>query len=119
MIYQDTMGLLEKALCVNLVKNFIDQFLAGPASFAQMVEVVVGQIVSALSMKKKVIIANLRLEEIETLQYALDLYISSRLETAAACDIGNTRLNAERTYTIIMETLWNRLQETHKLKVVK
>ena len=118
-IYQDTINLLEKALCVNLVKNFIDQFLAGPDSISQMVEVVVGQIVSALSLKKKVIIANLRLEEIQTLQYALDLYISSRLETAEADDVGNISLNADRTYTVIMEKLWNRLRETHRLKVVK
>lgn len=118
-IYQDTINLLEKALCVNLVKNFIDQFLAGPDSISQMVEKVVGQIVAALSLKKKVIIANLRLEEIETLQYALDLYISSRLETSDADDLGNLRLNADRTYTVIMEKLWNRLRETHRLKIVK
>jgi len=118
-IYQDTENLLEKALYVNFFKNIIDEFLAGDTPFFQNPEDMVNQIAAELPFKQKVIMANLQLEEIETLQYALDLYISSRLETADAGDIGNIRLKADRTYTVIMEKLRNRLRETHRLKVVK
>jgi hypothetical protein len=45
-IYQDTMHLLEKAICVNLVKGNIDEFFGLQASHSQIVEIVTHQIVS-------------------------------------------------------------------------
>jgi hypothetical protein len=119
MIYQDTVNLLEKALYVNFFKNIVDEFLAGDTPYFQNFEDVVNQIAVELPFKQKVILANLRLEELETLQYALDLYISSRLETADAGDIDSPRRNADRPHTFIMEKLWNRLRQTHRLKVIK
>jgi hypothetical protein len=119
MIYQDTVNLLKKALYVNFFKNIVDEFLAGGTLYFPNIEDVVNHIAVELPFKQKVILANLRLEELETLQYALDLYISSRLETADTGDIDNLRLNPDGTYTVVMEKLWNRLQKTHRLQVVK
>lgn len=115
-IYQDTMNLLEKALCVNLIKDNVDDFLASRDHPSQIVEDLIHQIVSELSLKLKVIIANLTIEEIETLQYAIDLYIGSRPEMN---DTDKTGLFSDEAYTVIMKTLWNKLQETYKLRVVK
>jgi hypothetical protein len=83
------------------------------------IENVVNQIVSELSLKQKVIIANLMIEEIETLQYAIDLYISSRPEMTDVRDMDKTGLFDDEAYTVIMKKLWNRLRKTHKLRVVK
>lgn len=118
-IYQDTINLLAKALHVNFFKNIIDEFLAGDILFSQTVEDVVNQFAAELPFKQKVIIANLQSEEIAILQYALDLYVSSRLETADTGDIDNPRLSPDQTYTSVMGKLWKRLQNTHRLQVVK
>lgn len=118
-IYQDTMNLLEKALCVNLIKDNVDEFLASQAHSSQIVEDLVNQIVSELSLKQKVVIANLMIEEIETLQYAIDLYISSRPEMTDVSDMDKTGLFCDEAYTVIMKKLWNKLRKTHKLRVVK
>ena len=115
-IYQDTMNLLEKALCVNLIKDNIDEFLDSQYYSSQIVEDVVNQIVSELSLKQKVVIANLMIEEIETLQYAIDLYISSRPEMN---DMDKTGLFGDKAYTVIMKKLWSKLQKTHKLRIIK
>ena len=118
-IYQDTMNLLEKALCVNIIKDNVDEFLASQDDSSQIVEDVVNQIVSELSLKQKVIIANLMIDEIETLQYAIDLYISSRPEMTAVSDMDKTGLFDDEAYTVIMKKLWNKLRKTHKLRIIK
>ena len=118
-IYQDTMNLLEKAICVNLIKDNVDAFLGSQAYSSQIVENVVDQIVAELSLKQKVIIANLMIEEIETLQYAIDLYISSRPEMTDFNDMDKTGLFSDKAYTVIMKKLWNKLRKTHKLRIVK
>ena len=118
-IYHDTMYLLENALRVNFLKNMVDEFLNDPSAFTQMVDDVVNRMTSKMSLKQKVSIANLNTREIQTLQYALDLYISSRLETARISDMKKTGVYANGTYTVIVKTLWNKLQKTHKLRTVK
>ncbi len=118
-IYQDTMNLLEKALCVNLIKDNVDEFLASQAHSSQIGRDVVNQIVSELSLKQKVIIANLMIDEIETLQYAIDLYISSRPEMTDVSGMDKTGLFGDEAYTVIMKKLWNKLRKTYKLRIVK
>ena len=118
-IYHDTMYLLENALRVNFLKNIVDEFLDDPSDTTQNVEDVVNRMMSEMSLKQKVSIANLKTRETQTLQYALDLYISSRGETARISDMEKTGLYAKETVTVIVRTLWQKLQKTHKLRTVK
>ena len=119
LIYNETIYLLENALRVNFLKNIVDEFLNDPSAFTQMVDDVVNRMTSEMSLKHKVSIANLNTREIQTLQYALDLYISSRLETARTRDMKKIGVYANGTYTVIVKTLWNKLQKTHKLRPLK
>lgn len=118
-IYQNTMYLLENALRVNFIKNIVDEFLYYQSSTTQIVDDVVNRMMSEMSLKQKVSIANLKTREIETLQYALDLYIGSRRETARISDMEKTGFYRNEAYTNIVKTLWNKLQKTHKLRTVK
>ncbi len=118
-IYKDTLDVFEKALWINRIKNIVDAFLPSPVPFFQIVEDVVDGIVSNLSFKTRVMIANLSVNEIKTLQYGLDLYISSRQETAYKGDTNNTVLFADQGHTVIMKRLWNRLRETYALKIIQ
>lgn len=118
-IYDDTMYLLENALRVNFLKNIVDEFLDDPSAAARNVDDVVNRMMSEMSLKHKVSIANLKTREIQTLQYALDLYINSRREAAKISDMKKTGVYANETVTVIVKTLWLKLQKTHKLRMVK
>ena len=118
-IYHDTMYLLENALRINGIKHIVDEFLDDPSAATRTVDNVVHRIMSKISLKQKVGIANLKVREIETLQYALDLYISSRREAATVGDAEKTGLFANDAYTVIVKTLWNKLLKTHKLRAIK
>lgn len=118
-IYHDTMSLLVKALCVNLVKDNIDTFFVGQASGYRTVNNALHHIVSGLSFKQKVMIANMKIAEIETLQYALDLYISSHPEMTPDNSINKTGLFNDADHTVIMKKLWEELRETHGLRIIK
>ena len=119
MIYQDTMYVLENALRVNVLKHMIDEFLDHPSAATRNVNDVVNRMMSEMSLKHKVRIANLKTRDIQTLQYALDLYIRSRREAANISDMEKTGIYADETITVIVETLRNKLQKTHKLRQVK
>ena len=113
-IYQEAMHLLAKAICVILIKDNIDEFFHLRTAHSRIVDVVTRQIDSNLSLKQKVFIANLGADEIETMQYAIDLYVCCRPEVADARGLFD-----KRAYTIIMKTLWDELKETHRLHLVK
>jgi hypothetical protein len=118
-IYKETMYLLENALRVNFLKNIIDKFLDDPSASTRNVDEMVNRMISEMSLKQKVSVANLKTREIQTLQYALDLYINSRRETSNISDMKKTGVYADETVTVIVETLRNRLQKTHALRTVK
>ncbi len=58
-------------------------------------------------LKERVSLTNMDKENAEVLQNVLDLYIQSKIYLE------------DEEYTVIMKALWERLQKTHKLRVVK
>ncbi len=118
-IYHDTMSLLVKALCVCLIKDNIDTFFFGQASGYRTVDNALRHIVSGLSFKQKVMIANMKVAEIETLRYALDLYIGSHPEMTPVGSRDKTGLLNNADHTVIMKKLWEELRKTHGLRIIK
>lgn len=68
---------------------------------------IVEDILAAMSLKEKSLIANMDQESLPYLQYAFDVYISR--EIGDDPDTGRT----------IMERVWQTLQETHRIRLVK
>ena len=77
-------------------------------SRTDILEQIVDEIISELPLKERVFFANISKEDIEIFQSVLDLYIRSKIGP-----------ESENEYTVIMRALWDRLQETHKVRVVK
>ena len=75
---------------------------------ADDIDQIVEEILSELPFKEKVSMANMHKEAVEVLQSVFDLYIKSKIGS-----------ESEEEYTVIMKALWERLQNTHRLKVVK
>ena len=72
------------------------------------IDQIIDELISELPLKEKASMANMNKEAVEVLQSVFDLYIKSK--------IGSEH---EEEYTIIMKALWERLQETHKLRAIK
>ena len=67
----------------------------------------VSDILSAMSLKEKSLIAHMDEESLPYLQYAFDVYISR--------DIGDD----QETGREIMKRVWQALQKTHRIRLVK
>jgi len=67
----------------------------------------VDEIISEMPLKERVSLANMKREDVETLQSVFDLYIRDRIESED--------MECEN----IMNKIWNRIRETHRLRVVK
>jgi len=68
---------------------------------------IVDEIISELPLRERTSLANMKGEDVQVLQSVFDLYIRSKIDPEG------------EEYTNIMQELWKRLQETHRLRVVK
>jgi hypothetical protein len=92
------------------------------------VDEVVEQIIEEMPLSDKVAVAKGSEEQFSALKHTLGIYLRNQLrhrpvdkELMEDCiaKSGINGLNEEETATVILRTLWEKLQETHKLKVVK
>jgi len=67
----------------------------------------VDEIISEMPLKERVSLANMKREDVETLQSVFNLYIRDRVESE------------DMVCEKIMNKIWNRLRETHRLRVVE
>ena len=68
---------------------------------------IIDEIISEMPLKERVSLANMKREDVEDLQSVFDLYVRNKIESE---DMENEN---------IMNKIWNRLRETHRLRVVK
>jgi hypothetical protein len=71
------------------------------------IEQTVQDILTAMSLKEKALIANMDAKSLPYLQYAFDVYISK--------EIGEDRQTGRQ----IMKRVWQALQKTHRIRLVK
>jgi hypothetical protein len=64
------------------------------------------QIISELPLKERVSFAKMRKEDVDTLQHIFDFYIRSKIDPE------------DEEYANIMNELWEKLQKTHRLRLV-
>ena len=65
------------------------------------------EIISEMPLKEKVALANMKREDVETLQSVFNLYVRDRIESEdTECET-------------ILNKIWKRLWKTHRLRVVK
>ena len=81
-----------------------------------------------MPLQDKVIMANIKKEELQSLNLTLGVFIRNQLlqkdvnrELFESCiDVsGNDNLNEINAAFLIIEKLWEKLRETHRLRVVK
>ena len=75
----------------------------------QSLSQIIDEIISELPLKEKAFFANLDEVGVAILQKVLDVHIRSKIDSELD----------DREYNNIMDELWKRLQDTHRLRVVK
>ena len=68
---------------------------------------IVDEIISEMPLEERVSLANMKKEDVDTLQHVFDLYIRSKVDPG------------DDEYDRIMNEIWMKLRETHRLRIVK
>ncbi|MDO9567245.1 MAG: hypothetical protein Q7J15_10945 [Candidatus Desulfaltia sp.] len=73
------------------------------------IDQIIDEIIAELPLKERTDFANMNKEDAEILQRTFDLYIRRKIGSKTEDD----------EYSDIMNKLWERLSETHRLRIVK
>jgi len=137
-IYRDTINILESTYYLGLVessktgadaaRNPIGGPEHRPTSLPENMEAAVERLLDQMPMKDKTTVANMLADELPNLYLTLGGYIMNNFGLLA----GNTRLldscrqaangeieHEEDAAAVIIKALWQKLQQTHKLRVIK
>lgn len=136
-IYKVTMYIVEGAILLGFVKakpseHLLDydkeDYLEKLPILPKTVDEAVDQIIKEMPLQDKVRIANMKMEDLEPINLTLGIYIRDQLIQKdvnrelfeSCCTVsGNDNLNESNAAFLIIEKLWEKLSETHKLRVVK
>ena len=100
------------------------RFATEPSTLAQAVQ----QLIDQMPLKDKAMVANMQEDELPQLYLKLGNYILNKfgllsgnttLMESCRLEAGGKLRNAEEAAADIIKTLWQRLRQTHKLRVVK
>lgn len=127
-IYADTFKILESVVYLELVENPTADAAQPLGEFPQTVDAAVERLFSEMPLRDKTTMANMTEAELVNLEVTLGKYIMNQFGLWA----GNRALiescrefseyefnNEEDAAKVIIQALWRRLQNTHKLRVVK
>lgn len=129
--------MIEKALLLDMMNlpaehsisdySKIDDLVTLPV-LPKTIHEAVGRLISELTLKDKVLIANMTHDELIDLNSNLGAYIrnafrlwSGNLELMESCKfaVKAKTINADGVSFAIIDNLWEKLRKTHKLKVIK
>ena len=136
-IYKDTMDIVEGSILLGLVEakpgepvsdehpsDYLDKGLIPPIT----VDGAVVKLISEMHLHDRVQLANLKREELAQLDVSLGRYIKDQLlrngvnrllfESCITAS-GKVLLNESDASLVIIEKLWEKLKETHRLRILK
>ncbi|UCD78544.1 MAG: putative molybdenum carrier protein [Desulfobacterales bacterium] len=137
-IYHDAFNILESTYYLGLIENGMpgaeapdnpmsvptSPSTSGPPDITQAVQ----RLISEMSLKDKTTVANMLEEELPNLYITLGGYIinkfgllSGNTKLMASCrsEVNGKLRNEEDAAAVIIKVLWQKLQQTHRLRVIK
>ena len=137
-VYQDALSIIESAYYLGLaetsmsgagsLKDLMQSQAEPPAAAPRTVAEAVDRLLSNMPLKDKITVANMSHDELPNLHLTLGGYIlnnfgilSGNWELMKSCRSRseNPLQHEEDAVSIILEALWETLQHTHKLRVIK
>jgi hypothetical protein len=122
------LAVMDAPLGSKITDYYKDMYLEKLPVLPKTVDEAVEQIISDMTLEERVRMANFDKEELRVINYSLSIFIRNHLfmkdinkELFESCRMvsGNKNLNESTAALVIIEKLWEKLQETHRLKVVK
>jgi hypothetical protein len=104
-----------------------EEYLNTPPMPPKTVDEAVDQIITEMPLRDRMEVANLTKENLRSLNLCLGVFIKNQLlqkdknrELFESCKTvsGNDNLNEDNATFIIVEKLWEKLQDTHRLRVI-
>jgi hypothetical protein len=104
-----------------------EEYLNTPPMPPKTVDEAVDQIITEMPLRDRMEVANLTKENLRSLNLCLGVFIKNQLlqkdknrELFESCITvsGNDNLNEDNATFIIVEKLWEKLQDTHRLRVI-
>ncbi len=135
-IYREVFGIIESVFYLGLVEDGMaavsmdrdSSTTTGPAPVPVTVEQAVTRLIARISLKDKTIIANMSANELPQLHATLEpfmvynfgLFSDNRKLIDSCRQVADTDIQSEQDVVrIIIQALWKKLQQTHKLRVIK
>ena len=133
-IYHDVLRILEQTIKILIDEDEKPSVDFNPdtrrkhSKLPKTVDQAVDRLIGKLPLKDKTTIANMTEDDLITLQFTLGTYIGREFGIwsdnddlmSSCCAIAKTdKIHEDTASTIIIEELWRRLKESHKLRVVK
>ncbi|MBT4364997.1 MAG: hypothetical protein HN737_05460 [Desulfobacterales bacterium] len=127
-IYKATMDVLEAVIYMNMIKPDYLEPEINNKTIPLSVEEAVNHLISKMPLKDKSLMANMTENELPGVHPSLGSYIINNYDLSAensplfqSCESisGNPSLNHNDAPGIIIKELWEKLRETHKLRLVK
>jgi hypothetical protein len=137
-LYQDALNIIESVYYLGLVetsmsgagnlKDLMQSQTEPPPAAPRTVDEAVDRLLSNMPLKDKITVANMSYDEIPNLHLTLGGYIlnnfgllSGNWELMKSCRARSMAAlqHEEDAVGIILDALWEKLQQTHKLRVVK
>lgn len=128
MIYQNTKDIIESVCRLDMIHENMPGIGQKPYIFPKTVDESVERLINEMPLKDKVTMANMTEDELASLVKTLGRYIRNRFGLLSLNDVlmESCRLisndpveNAEEASMVIIRTLYKKLYDTHKLKIVR
>ena len=137
-IYKDTLNIIESAYYLGLVRsgmsgaeavdNPISETVDLPSQKPQSIDEAVERLISQMPLKDKTTVANMSQDELPNLYLTLGGYImnnfgllsgNQKLMESCRLEADGSFQHEEDAVAIIIKALWKKLQQTHRLRVMK
>lgn len=137
-IYTDTLNILETAYYLGLVQGDMPQAATDnapisetenfPSKKPQSIDEAVERLISLMPLKDKTTVANMSQDELPNLYLTLGGYIMNNFGLLSGNPnlLESCRLKADGSFqheedavAVILKALWKKLQQTHRLRVIK
>jgi hypothetical protein len=137
-IYKDTLNIIESAYYLGLVQggmsaaesvgNSISETVNLPPKRPQNVNEAIKRLISQMALKDKTTVANMSQDELPNLYLTLGGYIMNnfgllsgnhKLMESCRLEADGSFQHEEDAVAIIIKSLWEKLQQTHRLRVIK
>ncbi len=136
-IYSATLDILQAVYFLNLTETSMNHSMGAQELLAQSLKTVVQPktvqaavdiIINEMQLKDRTLMANLRKEELAPLQLTLGLYIKKKLDVWSqdaslyhSCVAAAEKENLDQSNLpmVLIRMMWNKLKDTHRLRVVK